>query len=104
MAFTTPVDKDQQPIEPGGINGGFYKRKSDKDQPSFGVETGSIDTTLKAIEQAGGKVVTPKHSIGEWGFMADFADPEGNLWEVVYAPDTFDDEGNFTWGRDQEPD
>lgn len=28
--------------------------------------------------------VTPKHSIGEWGFMADFADPEGNiiaLWE-----------------------
>ena len=28
MAFTTPVDKDQNPIEPGGINGGFYKRKS----------------------------------------------------------------------------
>jgi predicted enzyme related to lactoylglutathione lyase len=28
--------------------------------------------------------LTPKHSIGEWGFMADFADPEGNvitLWE-----------------------
>jgi predicted enzyme related to lactoylglutathione lyase len=38
----------------------------------------------KAIEKAGGKVITPKHSIGEWGFMADFADPEGNviaLWE-----------------------
>jgi len=47
-------------------------------------ETGSIDESLKAIENAGGKVVTPKHSIGEWGFMADFADPEGNiiaLWE-----------------------
>ena len=84
MALTTAVDKDQQPIELGGINGGFYKRKSKDDYPSFGVQTDSIDKSLKAIEKAGGKVVTPKHSIGEWGFMADFADPEGNviaLWE-----------------------
>lgn len=84
MAYTTPVDKDQNPLEPGGINGGFYKRKSDRDQPSFGVETDDLDKTLAAIEKAGGKVMTPKHSIGEWGFMADFADPEGNvmtLWE-----------------------
>ena len=84
MAYTTAVGKDQNRIEPGGINGGFYKRKSKDDQPSFGVQTGSIDKTLKAIEKAGGKVITTKHSIGEWGFMADFADPEGNviaLWE-----------------------
>ena len=84
MAYTIAVDKDQNPIEPGGINGGFYTRKSKNDQPSFGVQTDSIAKTLKAIEKAGGKVMTPKHSIGEWGFMADFADPEGNviaLWE-----------------------
>ena len=84
MALTTAADKDHNPIEPGGINGGFYKRKSKEDQPSFGVQTDSIDRTLAAIEKSGGKVVTPKHSIGEWGFMADFADPEGNvlgLWE-----------------------
>jgi uncharacterized protein len=84
MAYTTAVDKDHNPIEPEGINGGFYRRKSKHDQPSFGVETGSIDKTLKAIEKSGGKVITPKHSIGEWGFMADFADLEGNviaLWE-----------------------
>ncbi|GKS59580.1 hypothetical protein YTPLAS18_31070 [Nitrospira sp.] len=61
-----------------------YPRKPKDDHPSIGAETDSIDNTLKAIEKAGGKVVTPKHSIGEWGFMADFADPEGNvmaLWE-----------------------
>ena len=84
MAFTTAVDKDYNPIEPGGINGGFYKRKSKDEHPSFGVQTDSIDQTLAVIEKAGGRVVTPKHSIGEWGFMADFADPEGNvmaLWE-----------------------
>ena len=60
MAVTTAVDKDQHPIEPGGINGGFYKRKSKDDHPSFGVQTASIDKTLTAIEKAGGKVVTPK--------------------------------------------
>src|SRR5919108_1867572 len=58
MAYTTAVDKDQNPIEPGGINGGFYKRKSKNDQPSLGVQTSSIDKTLKAIEKAGGKVIT----------------------------------------------
>ena len=84
MAYTTPVDKDQNPLEPGGINGGFHKRKSKQDQPSFVVQTGDIDRTLAAVEKAVGKVITPKHSVGEWGFMADFADPEGNvmaLWE-----------------------
>ncbi len=84
MALTTAADKDYNPIEVGGINGGFYMRKSKEDHPSVGVETDSIDDTLKAVEQAGGKIVTPKHAIGEWGFMADFADPEGNvmtLWE-----------------------
>ena len=62
----------------------FYKRKSNNDHPSFGVQTDSIDETLQAIEKAGGKITTPKHAIGEWGFMADFTDPEGNLitlWE-----------------------
>ena len=84
MARTTAADKDFNPIEPGGINGGFYKRKSKADQPSCSVETVSIDETLKAIEKAGGKMVTPKHPIDGWGFMADFADPDGNvlsLWE-----------------------
>src|SRR5262249_62410418 len=79
MAYTTAVDKDENPIEPGGINGGFYKRKSKKDQPSFGVQTGSIDKTLKAVKKAGGKVMTAKHSIGERGCMADFAQPKGKI-------------------------
>ena len=55
MALTTPADKDYNPTEPGGINGGFYKRKSKTDQPSCGVETPSIDETLKAIERAAEK-------------------------------------------------
>ena len=84
MAETVESDKDMNPTEPGGINGGFYKRESDRQQPSFMVETESIDDTLKHVEEAGGKILTPKHSADGMGFMADIADPEGNemsLWE-----------------------
>ncbi|MDR4469010.1 MAG: hypothetical protein MRJ68_12070 [Nitrospira sp.] len=84
MAYTTAVEKDENPTELGGINGGFYKRQSGDESPSLIVETESIDKTLKAIEAGGGKVITPKHSVDECGFMADFADPEGNvlsLWQ-----------------------
>ena len=84
MIMTMESTKDGMPTEMGGINGGFYKRTGKSDTPSVVVETDSIDDTLVAIEKAGGKIVTPRHAIGEWGFMADFTDPEGNLvglWE-----------------------
>ena len=84
VAQTTKVDKNQDPVEIGGINGGFYKRKSKNDRPTFVVQTSSIDETIEAIKKAGGKITTQKHAIGDWGFMADFTDPEGNeigLWQ-----------------------
>ena len=84
MAYTTAVDKEKNPSELGGINGGFYKRASKNQQPTLVVQTDSIDETIKKIEKAGGKITTPKHNIGEWGVMADFTDLEGNelsLWE-----------------------
>lgn len=84
MAFTTAVDKNQNPTEPGGINGGFYPRKSKKQYPTMIVTTNSIDETIKKIKKAGGKILSPKHEIDPGMFMADFADPDGNemtLWE-----------------------
>src|SRR5688500_20279037 len=76
MVETTRSDKDQNPLEPGGINGGIYKRESAKQQPSFMVETESIDETLKREEQAEGTVLTPKHALDSMGIMADSADTE----------------------------
>ena len=84
MAMTTEVDEKQMPKEMGGINGGFYKRKSKDQQPSFVVETDSIEETLAAVEKAGGKVTRKKEAIGEMGFMAEFTDSDGNemsLWQ-----------------------
>ena len=85
MAYTTVVEEDHNPIESGGINGGFHKRKSREDHLSVGVETDSIDQMLTAIEKMGGTVVR-QHTRSASGviYMADFADPEGNvmaLWE-----------------------
>jgi predicted enzyme related to lactoylglutathione lyase len=38
----------------------------------------SIEDALKKIESKGGKVLRPKMSIGEYGFVAHFEDCEGN--------------------------
>ena len=83
---TTDSDDDGMPTEVGGINGGFYKRESKKDGPSVVIETDDLDMTSAEIVAAGGKITNPKHPIGEWGFMADFTDPDGNevgLWEMA---------------------
>lgn len=38
----------------------------------------SIDETLPRVEKNGGKILNPKTSIGEFGFVAHFEDCEGN--------------------------
>jgi predicted enzyme related to lactoylglutathione lyase len=37
-----------------------------------------LSTVLSKVEAAGGKVLAPKTEIGEYGFIAFFADSEGN--------------------------
>lgn len=87
MAITTDLDaKTQRPNEMGGINGGFYIRKKKSQQPSFVIETDSIEKTLAKISKVGGKIKRAKFPVGDMGFMAEFIDPDGNeisLWEEV---------------------
>jgi predicted enzyme related to lactoylglutathione lyase len=37
-----------------------------------------IDATLKRVHQSGGRILNPKMSIGEYGFVGHFEDCEGN--------------------------
>ena len=37
-----------------------------------------LSVPLAKVEKAGGKILQPKTSIGEYGFMAQFEDTEGN--------------------------
>lgn len=37
-----------------------------------------INAALQKVEEKGGKILNPKNSIGEFGFVAHFEDSEGN--------------------------
>ncbi|MDX2180495.1 MAG: VOC family protein [Bryobacteraceae bacterium] len=41
-------------------------------------ETGDIDRTLQAVASQGGKTLYPRTGVGEYGFVAEFEDSEGN--------------------------
>jgi predicted enzyme related to lactoylglutathione lyase len=81
---TTPVDQQQMPTEPGGINGGMMKRTADTPAPVLTIGVASVDASLKQVEAAGGDVVRPKTEIPGMGSFAYVKDTEGNvigLWE-----------------------
>ncbi len=58
-----------------------------------------VDATIDQL-RANGAAIKKEPEDASWGGRsAYFADPEGNLWEVVWAPGAFDVEGRFTWGE-----
>lgn len=71
--------------EPGG---GFYKVKKmpKKGQVNVYIEVEDIDAKLREIRKARGKVLVKKTSIGEMGWFAQFATPDGcflSLWQTA---------------------
>lgn len=54
-------------------------------------DTESIDATLRRVAQAGGRVLYPRASIGELGWVAEFEDSEGNCIALSELPPTADD-------------
>lgn len=80
-------------IEPAG-SGGYLRFEAGEDRLSGGLDpsgtvadggvmlylkVADIPAALQEIEKAGGTVVEHKRSIGPWGFIAVFRDPNGNL-------------------------
>jgi hypothetical protein len=79
LAQTAPVDENQQPREPGAINGGLFQRPKDAPSPTIYIDVESIDAALAKVQAAGGKVVTPNTPIPGMGAYARVADTEGNV-------------------------
>ena len=79
MAESIAVDKNKMPREPGAINGGLFQRPKEAPNTCLYVGVSSIDQTLKRLEGAGGRVVTPKTPIPGMGAFARVADTEGNI-------------------------
>ncbi len=66
-----------------GTNAGGAIVKSDQNTPSADgtivyFECDDVENEAGRVEAAGGKLLFPKMSIGEFGFIAQFIDTEGN--------------------------
>ncbi len=79
MAESVAVDEKRRPKEPGAINGGLFQRPKEAPHPVIYVSVASIDQSLKKVQAAGGKVVTPKTPIPGMGAYARVTDSEGNV-------------------------
>jgi predicted enzyme related to lactoylglutathione lyase len=86
LVSSGPSD-DTGPTEPGFINGGMMSRDdSPSAAPILVIDVDSIDDTLDRIGRLGGKTLRAREPVGDMGFAAYLADPEGNvigLWETA---------------------
>lgn len=75
----TTETKDGRPVTPGVINGGFYPiESSDAKYPSVIIAVDDIQVAMKAVTDAGGKLINEPHDIPGVGIYLSFTDTEGN--------------------------
>jgi uncharacterized protein len=78
LAGTTEVDKDQMPLKPGAINGGFFEPTSDNKHPSLTISVDDINAHIEKVKKGGGKVLGEPVEIPGIGTYVSFIDTEGN--------------------------
>jgi predicted enzyme related to lactoylglutathione lyase len=78
MTQTVPTDDRGMPTEPGGINGGIYKRQAPDQRPMNYVNVESVDEYLQKAKSLGATVTLEKMPIPGMGYFAQIADPQGN--------------------------
>ena len=80
------MDRQGEPREPGGINGGLYIRGTNGLTSTFlEINVSSIDAVLDKLVSLGGSVVRDKSTILDIAYFAVIKDSEGNhigLWET----------------------
>ena len=77
--LTTGGDPEEE-----GIGGAVIKKNGPTHPVTNSISVDSIDDIIPVIESNGGKIVVPKQTVGDMGFLAYFTDPEGTifgLWE-----------------------
>jgi predicted enzyme related to lactoylglutathione lyase len=66
-----------------GINGGLLRKQAPTVATTNTIGVESVDAAVAAVQNAGGKLVTPKTPIPTIGYFAYCEDPEGNLFGVL---------------------
>ena len=63
----------------------------------------AVDRAFARVQEIGGRVVKPAERVFWGGYSGYFADPDGHLWEIAYAPMTPPDEhGRIEIGSPQD--
>ena len=59
-----------------------------------------VDRAFARVQEVGGRVVKPAERLSWGGYSGYFADPDGHLWELVFAPRyPPDEDGRIDIGR-----
>ena len=82
MVGTVPSDQNGMPTEPGGINGGLYKRQAPGQMPINYVNVESIDDYVGKAKSLGATVSLEKMPIPGMGYFAHLVDPQGNAFAL----------------------
>lgn len=83
---TVKKDENDNPLEPGAINGGMMEKSDTAPAPVIVINVKSIDSVLKMVESLGGTIVTQVQEIMDMGLYCRIQDSEGNiigLWEDI---------------------
>lgn len=95
VAHTTETDENGMVQTKGAINGGFYQKTDDplSDAPSVVVSVDDIHQAMKAVEEAGGKILGTMNEKGEHtlepqmipgvGLWISAMDTEGNRFSIL---------------------
>ena len=97
VAHTTETDKDGMVQTKGAINGGFYQKTDNplSQAPSIVVSVDDIQDAVKAVKDAGGKILGGMNEKGERtlepqmipgvGLWISAMDTEGNRFSILQA-------------------
>jgi predicted enzyme related to lactoylglutathione lyase len=97
VAQTTETDENRMVQTKGAINGGFYQKTDDPQSqaPSVVVSVDDIQVAIKAVEEAGGKILGGMNEKGEHvlepqmipgvGLWISVMDTEDNRFSILQA-------------------
>ena len=82
MVYTVPTGENGVPSEPGGINGGLYKRQAPEQKPLNYVSVGNVDEYVGKAAELGATVAMGKTPVPGMGWFAQLLDPDGNMFAI----------------------
>jgi uncharacterized protein len=85
MVYTVPTGENGMPSEPGGINGGLYKRQAPEQKPLNYVSVPNVDEYVGKAAELGATVAMGKTPVPGMGWFAQLLDPDGNMFAVWQA-------------------